>query len=563
MPKVSQPFSVSVTWKTSNQQHQQLSQQRNSMPTTSTEPISSSIHLDEQRLPPVLPKELLRLPNELLLHILHCLDESELYTVALSCKQLHFLALPVYFSRRRGSHPLSSLQLRTKKLFISWAWDFRADLSTHPDGRSSHSHSSSILRGVHICLFITSLKSIRCQFSYPEKRLLRQIRTLHRVLEKLTHVEEVELDLRNVELLWKPGDKPADEWVSAFLTILEMISERSCTTLTIHKGGLCASQLQSIFNLSPMKTSWFRSAATGMLRRRTIRSSSTNVHAQVQDYDQAPLLKRAVEVLNFSKLSRLSLLDMDIYPRDWKIILPRITLPHLTHLTVSTRRASFGALTGFLSRHPLIQELQIIGSPADPMNDLSLLQDCPHLSLDALPRLSTLVAPEFYVVHLLSPLNVFKLPSLKRLKIFTNNSYSFDHLQSNFASLDQRLSKLYLSLRLHIDSHWAFSLITDVDSMKERGIPACLRHIASIEIKAAQISSWPQSMMASLPLWLSLFPQLREVVIEGPIIISALAEEGIDLPRSVFTACTGVQSVVIDGKRIGREAGHPPRPTSP
>ncbi|KAJ7185278.1 hypothetical protein C8R46DRAFT_1287726 [Mycena filopes] len=104
--------------------------------------------------------------------------------------------------------------------------------------------------------------------------------------------------------------------------------------------------------------------------------------------------KWTLHTLNTSPLTTLSLANIDLYYYDWALVLPALTLAHLTSLSISDCEMAVPDLALFLARHPIIQTLDLtshatIGALAHP----------PAESI--LPRLATLRAPPDYILYFL------------------------------------------------------------------------------------------------------------------------------------------------------------------
>ncbi|KAJ6480453.1 hypothetical protein C8R45DRAFT_1005452 [Mycena sanguinolenta] len=166
---------------------------------------------------------LVDLPTELLMITFeHPAFPSEaLFHLAGLSRRLHFIALPVYFSRQ-------GIDLTTKSVTITFA---RSGLDP--------------LSALRICLFLPSeLDSLICNFPQEDHRLsiyllLGQMRRLSTFLSRLTSVKVVKLDLcyrQDGGCLATGSPKVLDAWASGYGNLLRCVVETGCISLTVRNG---------------------------------------------------------------------------------------------------------------------------------------------------------------------------------------------------------------------------------------------------------------------------------------------------------------------------------------
>ncbi|KAJ7277887.1 hypothetical protein C8J57DRAFT_175252 [Mycena rebaudengoi] len=156
----------------------------------------------------------LDLPDDVLLMVFAHLD-SELYSVSRMTKRLHLLALPIYFSQNGIDDPTTSCNF---------------GLVNHPTG-------GDILSALNSALFLDQIKAVSCQLHSWGGSIACYLYNIERLtvfLEKFPSVTEVSLylsDLANVH--GEINEMVAQKWCRAVGRLLNVIHERSCTSLTI------------------------------------------------------------------------------------------------------------------------------------------------------------------------------------------------------------------------------------------------------------------------------------------------------------------------------------------
>ncbi|KAF7378217.1 hypothetical protein MSAN_00246500 [Mycena sanguinolenta] len=169
---------------------------------------------------------LVDLPTELLISTFeHPAFPSEaLFHLAVLSRRLHFITLPIYFSRQ-------GIDLTTKCVTITFA---RRKLD--------------LLSALKICLFLPSESdTLVCNFPHREHRLsiyllLGQMRRLTAfIMSRLTSVKAVTLDLcyrQDGECL-HGSSGVLDAWASGYGNLLRCVVEKGCTSLTVRNGRYC------------------------------------------------------------------------------------------------------------------------------------------------------------------------------------------------------------------------------------------------------------------------------------------------------------------------------------
>lgn len=491
---------------------------------------------------------LLDLPSELVLQILEFVGDVGLYRLALLSRGLHYAALPLYLAR----HGIDVTSLPTSgqlQLF------------------ENSVNTKATLRGLRISLFVTSIKCLICRFHFPESDLLWEVRSLYRILSKLTHVEEVILDFtylpRDMKLQGVERLKDLQEWRQAFGKLVQTMFGKSCSSLTARQGDILLSQPKYLWQTSrpewrpqgsavPSSPSGLRRFFSAFTRRAPrpredvhfsesmgTRSRGCGPSTRAETSNPNPLLVSIIEALNKSGITSLTFEVMDLPPSEWAAILPRVNVPGLSSLSLHSCNVPFPNLSEFLGRHPSITSLKY----SDPSN-LPSLQ--PSLPDTILPRLTTLCASVEYIAYLLTPIDAF--PNLCCVSIASHITATSDfaHIDSALTPVAQRIRGTRLSLKLFVHSSGWLSIDSDENGVGA-GAKGCLQHVSSLEIHAGWYGL-NSPMHALLPHWLAMFPLLHRVSFIDLTSWTSDSDVKAALIRSIGSCCTGVTAIVINGQ---------------
>jgi hypothetical protein len=246
------------------------------------------------------------LPNEILLMILHDLQPDDLCHLAVLCRRLHTMALPIYFSK------LSYITTGWQVIFESC--DIRA------------------LRGLRLALFINKIDVLRCTLS---DLTLEGMKGLRGLVLKMSIVSKVQLNA-NVGLSCQPTIPRLE--AAAVNYFLLALAEKSCHNLSIVGGGN-----RLVLNDRNVEVVFLRT-----LREVTIKGAPFLFLSRFRSW--------TIGSLNFSQIHSLTLSDV---PKAFPKILPALKLKHLETFTISSQNISFTLLANFLSRHRKIHTLTI------------------------------------------------------------------------------------------------------------------------------------------------------------------------------------------------------------
>ncbi|KAF7349772.1 hypothetical protein MSAN_01704400 [Mycena sanguinolenta] len=249
---------------------------------------------------------ILDLPTEILLNVFGGVEDESLYHLALLCRRLNLIALPIYFSRRNVD--LESESGVACTLGGLGRWD--------------------ILPALQISLFIQSLEHLHCSIAHHTIEpsitpFLRHIKRLEIFISRLSSVKKVSLHLASHDANWSMSLKTGNEvcaWSSHVGNLLNCIVQRECQYLSITDGSY-------IEPYRPSLTSRF----TRRLVRRPIRSMpfpSVPTHLTTLVLDSATLLTLptidwVLGALRQSPVNKLALVMQRGDAELWGDVLPR------------------------------------------------------------------------------------------------------------------------------------------------------------------------------------------------------------------------------------------------
>ncbi|CAA7260866.1 unnamed protein product [Cyclocybe aegerita] len=466
--------------------------------------------------------KLLDLPNEIILSAVEELPDDSVYALAFVCRRLHHLVLPSYLARK-GLGPGPGKYL---SLFNHDAWD--------------------AIRALKVAPFKVKLRKLfyLVDCKKDNGRLVGEVETLKRVLDKVEIVEEVvvvfdrpgitvegfpsilegdEVDERHEEDRWIPV--PSTHARNVLDTI---VSSGQCLSLSVGGDVFPRSsdnhqQLGSTVDDHPGR--W------QALRRRLVQHSSClprNNGQNLTSFDlHTPVLFQpllclwTLNTLNSSSIAKISINQQWTTDNNrgnidqWSLILPHIFMPSLTDFSLDYCAIWTHDLIAFLRRHRSLQKLYIGHHVTNPSDTLRLsFQD-----KSALRNITHLQAPVNWLTFLLS--NKRSLPALSSCTVLvhlfgTDNSPLSSILDDPLEPILPRLcslKELHLSLSfgsplsdwIHVDP----SLGPEDKSATTTRVHSLVTHIeACIRMYAV-----PRLVSYKMPKWLAQFPALRRFAV--------------------------------------------------
>ncbi|KAJ6580729.1 hypothetical protein B0H19DRAFT_1328838 [Mycena capillaripes] len=365
------------------------------------------------------PARITDLPTEILVDIFEhpTFPTESLYFLALLCRRLNFIALPIYFSRNE------------------------IDLDSDYAVVSLHADQLDVLSALHICLSISSMERIEFIFPHPSCisifPFLKQMKRVETFISRLSSVKEVSLTLDRTSkgrCLALGTDEVLHAWATQLRDLLSCIVERGCISLTVINGTHLteAYQLNSLGApqkyLSKVLQRLLLPQDTGTLGfRRNPRQGTDDALLSIPLFadsrlkslriDSATLilppgLHWTLTVLRHSPITSLSMSMSLAEPRVWTTVLPLIasSAPNLTAVSL-TELASPSRYKGapdeslafaFLASLPRLTDIEL--THLQPFWGYHIGRD-PHYHR-YIGRRERTTAPHKYLTTLRAPANV-------------------------------------------------------------------------------------------------------------------------------------------------------------
>ncbi|KAJ7640409.1 hypothetical protein DFH06DRAFT_1334770 [Mycena polygramma] len=461
------------------------------------------------------PATLLSLPNELLVIIfenpkfpLDCLC-----ILAVSCRRLHNIALPIYFTR-------SGLPSPSKSAVIHLAQE-------GPD----------MLTALNMALFISSMEDITCVFPHPSCTsifpLLPHLNRFRKFISRFPSVGRVtlQLDARNSMCNATGDDKALRAWSSTLGRLLNCLVDKHCTELTVKYGGY----LTRSFKLSAVPTQrvnravkavkrllgsravvagkgWeFRRskeqgrerALTSVPSKMSRSSTLTSLHIQSAVLIMPPCLKWTLSALRSCPITSLSLSQISLEKETWSAVLPLLAKAarRLTDLSLSELDSiSDVELLKFCARLPRLTSLRI-----GNIQDGGAATQCLKGRVPEFRHLTTLAAPADFILYFLRP-----RPCLPRLAAVCIAFHGKTHIRTIGAQLAnvcqlmhaRALSpSLAVAQSLYSDITFDFDAVVKLPEDKRRYFPC---------VSSLDLSVFPCNP-AEIARWVHLFPSVQHV----------------------------------------------------
>lgn len=387
-------------------------------------------------------RDWLELPTELLEHIIQNLDDESLFQLSQTCRNLHYLALPVWFKR-------NSIEV------LANGW-----IDVHKP-RSEH-----ILPAVRMALFVPSLRGIRYYFNPGADRVLREFHELHRSAAWMPPVQELRLHFSVFENWMHHDIKPnvgrvqldVDVWRGRLTGMLDQFLNKGCKALSVTGGTTICSAftatrtagskfqffkaLPRFWNVKSRKSEEFTPTASG---NATIQPFPSPLEFRGKEQSFEPIALEEFHLHScillhpqfldwtlsmFQKSRAITILSLTtaMQPGALANLLSNITLPVLSNFKISCplvillrlESVDFPSIQSFLTRHPSITTLHV-DSVLFPHKSATLKKPI-------LPRLLRLAAHPNYVTWLLGPQDA--LPQLQKVTIsshFESYDVAFDY----------------------------------------------------------------------------------------------------------------------------------------
>lgn len=451
--------------------------------------------------------ELVSLPDELLENIIDQLESESLVQLSLTCRRLHFLALPIVFARA-DIHDTTSFFL--------------------------HDPPAHILHALRFALFVQNVESLGVGFSTYDDRLLPSTRELGRLISRLPSMKRFYLSFSYSHLL--SPTVPDSAWQREVIRLLDLITNRSCTLLSVAGGFEIRPDpgADSASAIRVQSRSIVNSGFRRLLRRidRVVipfslkRLGGRSRHYGLREFRaltivlfQPPFLKWTISTLrnNSRTLTAVSFRTDGIPTNTWQDILSNITLPYLSKFELTSSLGGFeptavpfNSLLSFLTRHPSIVNLEL-RTVARPTAHHQL----PSRKL--LPTLETLKVDAWFTVWLLNREKAFEdLTSLylvsEAYPLFRTFDYNtWDGVLSRIPRSAPHVTNLYISFYPEAGAiEWL-----DKHVSQENSPVAALESVTTLNVTRSW-NMWRREVMALIPQFVARFPGLQDFTYASP-----------------------------------------------
>ncbi|EDR04288.1 uncharacterized protein LACBIDRAFT_304851 [Laccaria bicolor S238N-H82] len=429
------------------------------------------------------------LPNELVEKIVEDVDDDgSIFRLSLTCKRLHFLVLPTFFSR--------------------------SDLEDLQNGFfRCHDPGPNLLEALRMALFVRHLSTFTFYFTGGIEQVMSDILSLRGLLARIPPVGTIHLGLP--DYIW---NLDRERWGKAFLKLLESIANSGCRDLgLLNPRGYPPSYdfCDNLYVATPLsaiaKSTGAKSRGTrksGRLRNATHPHSTgmSTIKLLSSSLFQPFFMGWIIHMLEVNQdslvciqLNVASIYQTGILPS----ILDSMNLPAVKEVEISSRFHISGVdMCSFLNRHPSINSLHLDGIL--PFKDPQI-PDPPII----LPYLTQLTALPPMLTSLLQHRNMVPLLSSVHVLLNGNHESELDLLVA--VATHNHISSLQFSTVLVNDFSLAFESYIRED--KSTRIITSLAHIRSVVLNKPDPVHPGKSSPLTVKRWLYLFPHLEHVTL--------------------------------------------------
>ncbi|KAJ6459675.1 hypothetical protein C8R45DRAFT_1221380 [Mycena sanguinolenta] len=464
---------------------------------------------------------LLDLPPEILVSILEdpAVSDTTVCFLSLVCRRLHFVALPVYFSRH-GLTPSS------KSIVITMREDRR-----------------DLLAALNSALFIPDTENIECIFPHPSCisifPLLVHLTRLESYISRLPSVKRVTLclDVRGSVCLSVGDDRSLRAWTAGLESLLNCIVEKKCVslammggmqltrayeaTLPVHQGTM-ARLLSAIpkflhrptrgiqgFRRVPGQGDAYLEMAIPSSLHNSSNLATLDIHSAILVLP--PGLHWTLAALRTCPITSLTLGRRVEEGIAWRTVLPLIgsAAGQLTSVTLweahwtsdgCTDSLTETSILDFISRLPQLRHIAISYKADTDFSEI----DGPLLKL---PDLETLTAPPSIIIHMLrAPSPLPKIRTICVMWPLPPVSHSIRLLAGALRPILHKPRLPRLSVSVETSMYYPSSPFT---------IPiGDSTFSAFVEALEIIVSPYPLTDLTEMAAWIGLFPRVRQVEIQ-------------------------------------------------
>ncbi|KAJ7683959.1 hypothetical protein B0H17DRAFT_21175 [Mycena rosella] len=449
----------------------------------------------------IVSVQLLDLPDELVLLILDHIDPNALLYLAMLCRRLHYISLPIYFMRNGINNPAESAEC------------------TMLDSRRDP------LSALQMALFIPHITELSCSLPHYETSihpLFPRVRRLASFLRRLTFVRKVTLELDTPSGLGGDSGDHIETWALEFRDLLNTILKRGCISLTLRYGRFFSNAPELhhfrrvVRPVHVLRNAMGAHAVVPMELDPEACSVSalTHFHIESSMLLLPPCFSWSLSVLQHSPITCLEFLGTTLPTKIWSAVLPPMAslVPALTELKLSNLYGISGVdILLFLVKLPRLKILTIGYTEYSRSIQSSFPDSGP---IPKLHELTSLHAPSTFISHTLKKKN---LPSLESLCIAPRRlilgSRGMRHIARSVSDIVHRLEKYKLaptvSLEIHRGQDSDTEMAADLALVPSEDLMKSLRAITRLIVHSD--SDIPAPEFATLARWIARFPALVHV----------------------------------------------------
>ncbi|KIJ99317.1 hypothetical protein K443DRAFT_680042 [Laccaria amethystina LaAM-08-1] len=498
------------------------------------------------------------LPHELLTQIIYPLDTESIYTLAKTCKTLHFFALPLFLSR-------NGIYIRTQL----------------PEYLSMLCPSKEGLIALETSLLATNLRNIQYSGCTTDdaNRLFYDIRALRRLLARLPSLHAFTwAHYPSSSNVVAPNDAKPDmqRWSTEFSTLVDTALQKSCQDLFISGGDTLFTLSSDQRNLQelPAPKSWKFLSYTTRRKVLSIFSKTENqplppcpppapqcasfcIMSSMLLHPQLLCWFRFTLQANAGAMTRLALNKVVVSSSTWHQLLPALTLPALYNFELNSgdqlvdgMGVALEDIETFLRCNPSIAMLTLSG--------IIIPDTTPRLRKPILPKLRIIDAHPKFIAWILC----CKVPQFRPLGAVTTTAKSgeFDYDQFDEALTAIALYSCTNALRLGLNfssktgaHEWIQKHISN-STTAQGSVGGCLANLAMVTDLTLYTKFWmrlddgDEPIVQLLPQFLALFSSLERVdFAEQPFSARQIDLKGCkNLLKKIMSVCPRLKSVLVN-----------------
>ncbi|KAJ7927446.1 hypothetical protein B0H13DRAFT_1970404 [Mycena leptocephala] len=467
---------------------------------------------------------LLSLPNEILILVFsHLEDPYPLYPLSTLCRRLHFLALPIYFSRTGVCQCDSESSNASCNIAVG-------------------GENTSTLGALQTSLFLGAVQNLCCTFSNPhsQSKDLARFRGLCSILSSI--------ESTNLEFSTPSHDDYLDGAQTTYyddvVRVLNAVLEKSCTTLTIATIPTDSiPAISRILRRARLHTRGTRqhpamgvstssiSLSPAAFRQKTL--STFRLHSEILFSPHCRAW--TIDVLNSFPLASVSI-DAPTVSTDVLDALLSVTeIPTLRDLSILNCRIKPSRMHLFLSRHPTITRLHL-----DSVFVPSLEERLPP---GHLPQLRALSAPAAQLSYLLQAME--QTAALRTVRVLTHMTrLDLIFADKSLRSVTSRLAPVSLTLVLPVPPNLPRIA---VDPDLHFGSDTALNLVTALEFafpeETDSVAFKTSTYVVFITKWCDPFPGLTTVELSG----FNRGEDTSLILEAIRTHAPNVEKLVVNG----------------